>query len=487
MTLLVLTCFYLFSNLLIGFWASRRVHNAEDFVLAGRKLSLPVAATTIFATWFGSETILSSSAEFAQGGFIAVIKDPFGASLCLLLIGLFFARPLYRMKIVTLSDFFRIRFNRQTEVLSALLLSFSYISWIAAQMVAMGTILSVLANGAGFALSVPAAICIGASLVTAYTFIGGMWAVSMTDFVQSIVIVAGLLLLSIMLTFQLGGIMTLIGAQTKGFFNILPENNPEAIMSYAEAWILVGLGSIPNQDVFQRTMAARNEKTAVRAAFLSSFLYLSIAFLPLILGLCGKELLPELLLGSDEEKQMLLPSVVLAYSPIWLQLLFFGALMSAIMSTTSGAILAPASVVSENLVKQFWPAIGDKHLLKTLRISVLFIAIVSLWQALGGESIYSLAADSSAMSLVTLFFPLMMGLYWKKTSKIAAILSMLSGFLCWILYDYMWNEPPVIPSVFSASLLSFAVLFICSFIFPDKQLLIDVTAEDLMDNPKEQP
>lgn len=486
MTLLVLTCIYLISNLLIGFWASRRVQNVEDFVLAGRKLSLPVAATTIFATWFGSETILSSSAEFAKGGFIAVIKDPFGASLCLLLIGLFFARPLYRMKIVTLSDFFRIRFNRQAEILSALLLSFSYISWIAAQMVAMGTTLSVLANGAGLALSVSSAVCVGASLVTAYTFIGGMWAVSMTDFVQSIVIVVGLLLLSFMLTFQLGGMMTLIGAQAEGFFNILPENKPEAIMSYTEAWILVGLGSIPNQDVFQRTMAARNEKTAVSAAFISSFLYLSVAFLPLKLGLCGKELLPELLFGSDEEKQMLLPSVVLAYSPIWLQLLFFGALMSAIMSTTSGAILAPASVVSENLVKQFWPAIGDKQLLKTLRISVLFIAIVSLWQALGGESIYSLAADSSAMSLVTLFFPLMMGLYWKKTSKIATILSMLSGFLCWILYDFIWNEP-IVPSVFSASLLSFAVLFICSFIFPDKQLTMDVTAEDLMDNPKEQP
>ena len=111
MLLLIFTLTYLLFNVGIGFWASRRVHNSEDFVLAGRNLSLPVAATTIFATWFGSETIMSSSAEFAEGGFIAVIKDPFGAALCLFLIGLFFVRPLYRLNIITVSDYFRIRYT----------------------------------------------------------------------------------------------------------------------------------------------------------------------------------------------------------------------------------------------------------------------------------------------------------------------------------------------------------------------------------------
>ncbi len=113
MLLVFFIAFYLLLNLLIGFWASKRIQNSEDFILAGRSLSLPVAGTTIFATWFGSETIMSSSVEFAEGGILAVIKDPFGAALCLFLIGFFFAGPLYRMKIVTLSDFFKIMYNKK--------------------------------------------------------------------------------------------------------------------------------------------------------------------------------------------------------------------------------------------------------------------------------------------------------------------------------------------------------------------------------------
>jgi len=467
MILLTFTLSYLLINVFIGFWASRRVHNSEDFVLAGRSLNLSVAGTTIFATWFGSETIMSSSSEFAQGGFLAVIKDPFGAALCLLLVGIFFVRPLYRLQIITLSDYFRIRYNRQTELVSAALMSFSYLSWIAAQMVAMGTILSVLASNAGWEMGVAPGICIGAALVTLYTMVGGMWAVSMTDFVQSIVIIAGLLVLTIMLVGQAGGFVHLLSEQPQGFFSFVPKNDTASLISYGEAWILVGLGSIPSQDIFQRTMAARNEKTAVRAAYLAAFLYISIAMLPLIIGLCGKELFPELLQGNDEQKQMLLPSLVLAHSPIWVQILFFGALISAIMSTTSGAILAPASVVTENIIKPFYPKLKDGRMLLLLRLSVFFIAALSLWQALGGSSIYDLAADSSAMSLVTLFFPLVLGIYWPKASSIAAFFSMLAGFSLWMVYD--WIFPNALwPSVFPAALLSFLLMLLLSFVFPNK-------------------
>jgi SSS family transporter len=467
MLLLIATAAYLLFNLVLGFWASKKVHNSEDFVLAGRNLNLSMASTTIFATWFGSETIMSSSAEFAEGGFSAVIKDPFGASLCLLLIGLFFTGPLYRLKIITLSDYFRIRFNRQAEFLSAALMSFSYISWIAAQMVALGTILSVLAVAAGLNFGITAGILSGAVLVTLYTAVGGMWAVSLTDFLQSIVIIVGLLILTVILGIEMGGLGKVLSDKPEGFFSLLPQKG-SSIATYGEAWLLVGLGSIASQDVFQRTMAAKNEKTAVRAVFLSSFLYISVAMLPLILGLFGKEILPDLLSGSDEEKQMLLPSLVLAKSPVWLQILFFGALISAIMSTTSGAILAPASVFTENLIKPFFPNLKDKRLLLMLRFSVLLFSGLALWQALGGDSIYNLAADSSALTLVALFVPLTFGIYWKRTSGIAALASMISGFALWLAYDYIWPAAEW-PAIFPATLLSLLVIIIFSLIFPERQ------------------
>jgi SSS family solute:Na+ symporter len=466
MILLVATVAYLLLNLIIGFWASKRVHNSVDFVIAGRNLNLTMASTTIFATWFGSETIMSSSAEFAEGGLSAVIKDPFGASLCLLLIGLFYTAPLYRFNIITLSDYFRIRYNRQLEIISAALMAFSYISWIAAQMVALGTILSVLAIAADVNISVSSGIFIGAALVTIYTAVGGMWAVSLTDFLQTIVIISGLLALTIILGIELGGFGKILSDKPAGFFSLLPKNG-SSLISYGEAWLLVGLGSIASQDVFQRTMAAKNEKTAVRAVFLSSFMYVSIALLPLLLGLFGKEILPELLMGTDEEKQMLLPSLVLAKSPVWLQILFFGALISAIMSTTSGAILAPASLFTENLIKPFFPKMKDSGLLMMLRFSVLLFAGLALWQALGGDSIYNLAADSSSLTLVALFIPLTYGIYWKKTSSTAALLSMLSGFALWLIYDWIWPDA-LWPSIFPATLLSMFVIVLFSYIVPDK-------------------
>jgi Na+/proline symporter len=265
---------------------------------------------------------------------------------------------------------------------------------------------------------------------------------------------------------ELGGFGKILSDKPTGFFSLLPQNG-SSLISYCEAWFLVGLGSIASQDVFQRTMAAKNEKTAVRAVFLSSFMYVSIALLPLLLGLFGKELLPELLMGTDEEKQMLLPSLVLAKSPVWLQILFFGALISAIMSTTSGAILAPASLFTENLIKPFSPKMKDSGLLMMLRFSVLLFAGLALWQALGGDSIYNLAADSSSLTLVALFIPLTFGIYWKKTSSTAALLSMLSGFALWLIYDWIWPDA-LCPSIFPATLLSMFVIVLFSYIVPDK-------------------
>jgi Na+/proline symporter len=346
-------------------------------------------------------------------------------------------------------------------------MAFSYISWIAAQMVALGTILSVLAVAAGLEIGITAGILTGSILVTLYTAVGGMWAVSLTDFLQSIVIIVGLLLLTIILGIEMGGLGKVLSDKPEGFFSLLPQKG-SSLAAYGEAWLLVGLGSIASQDVFQRTMSAKNEKTAVRAVFLSSFLYLSVAMLPLLLGLFGKEMLPELLSGSDESKQMLLPSLVLAKSPVWLQILFFGALISAIMSTTSGAILAPASVFTENLIKPFFPKLKDSRLLLMLRFSVLFFSGLALWQALGGDSIYNLAADSSALTLVALFVPLTFGIYWKRTSGIAALASMISGFALWLAYDYIWSSAEW-PSIFPATLLSFATIVLFTYLFPDKK------------------
>lgn len=425
---------YLLVTILIGFWASRRVKTTRDFVIAGRGLPLALAATALFATWFGAETIMGSSSEFVEGGLLAVIKDPFGAALCLFLVGRFFARPLYQLNILTFNDFFKQRFSQRTEMLSAVFMIPSYFGWIAAQLVAMSVITHTLT---GVPLSVGIIAC--AAVVVLYTYIGGMWAVSVTDFIQSIMILLGLVVLSVTLYQQVGGIAPLVESQPEGFFRFVPKWEGSAIALYFSAWITVGLGSIPQQDIFQRVMSAKSEKAAVGASYLAGLLYLTIGCLPLFIGLCGRYLYPEI---NDGESQMTIPLIVLQHGSIALQILFFGALLSAILSTTSGAMLAPATIIGENIVKRYIKDLTDKGLLRIMRASIVAVAICSCAMALRENNIYHLAEVSSSLSLVSLFIPLAAGLYWRRSSERGAVLSIVLGMLVWGIASYMDTETP---------------------------------------------
>src|SRR5688500_1101228 len=173
----------------IGLWAARRVHNSKDYLVAGRSLPLYMSAATVFATWFGAETVLSVSATFAKDGLGGVIADPFGSSFCLLFVALFFARAFYRMDLLTIRDFYRKRYSRQVEVITSVAITASCLGWTSAQMTALGLVFSVLSGGA---ISLETGIYLGAGIVLFFTIWGGMWSVALTDLFQSVVILIGL-------------------------------------------------------------------------------------------------------------------------------------------------------------------------------------------------------------------------------------------------------------------------------------------------------
>jgi SSS family solute:Na+ symporter len=428
---------YLLLNLVIGLWASRRISSTTDFVLAGRRLPLFLAASVTFATWFGSETIMGAPAEFVEHGVLGIIEDPFGAALCLFLVGIFFARRFYKMNIITFCDFFRIRYGRNAELLSAVLIIPSYFSWIAAQLLAMGIVLKVL-----LAWPLTECILLSAGVVVLYTILGGMWSISITDFVQTILIIVGLLIVAGVLYVKVGGFSPLIKSVPDGFFRIHPHASFKSYVEYFAAWITIGLGSIPQQDVFQRVMSAKSATISVRATLLSSFMYLTVALLPLFIGLCGNYLYPK---GLGDDMQMIIPNMVLMHMGLPLQILFFGALVSAILSTTSSAIMAPATVLGENIIKFFRPDLSDKQLLRIIRIGIVVITAVCIFMASTRESIFDLVAESSAFSLVSLFVPLVLGLYWKSANALGSAISMIAGLVIWLLCVHFKTEyPPLI-------------------------------------------
>lgn len=428
-TLLFFIGLYLAGTIAVGWWASRRVQTTADYVIAGKRLPLFMAACALFATWFGSETVMGASSEFLDKGVLGIIEDPFGASLCLFLAGLLIARPLYNQNLLTFSDFFRKRFGQRAEIISALFMVPSYLGWIAAQLVALAIVLQTVS---GLDRQVGVVLC--AVIVLGYTYIGGMWSVSITDFVQTIAIVVGLVLLAADMLWQVGSIERLQAAAPSGFFRFFPEAKPIPVLQWVAAWMTLGLGSIPQQDVFQRVMAAESLKTSVRACYLSAGMYLTIAFLPLLIGYCGKILYPHLLEG---DAQMALPNMVLQHTGLPMQILFFGALLSAILSTASGAMLAPATVLGENLVKPILGQLDDRQLLRVMRGSLVAVTIMTAIMALMRNNIYELVGESSAISLVSLFVPLLAGLYWPRATGLGAVLSMLLGAAAWLLATWL--------------------------------------------------
>jgi SSS family transporter len=449
--LLTFIVIYLLITLLIGAFTSRFISTSDDYVLAGRKLPLVLATSALFATWFGSETILGASSEFVEHGLLGVIEDPFGAALCLFLVGLLVARPLYKLKILTFCDFYRDRFGKRTEILSSLCMVPSYFGWIAAQLVALGIIFNSVAG-----ISISAGIIIGALAVMIYTYIGGMWAISITDFLQSVIIIAGLIYLASDLFAEAGGLQQVVHNTPDDFFRFTPEPDLEASVEYFAAWITIGLGSVAQQDVFQRVMAAKSSGVAVRSSYLAGFLYLTVGFVPLMIGLAASQVYPEVLAGLDDT-QLMLPTVVLEHAGLGVQVLFFGALLSAIMSTTSGAILAPASILAENLIKPYLKDQSDRNLLRYLRFSVVLIAGASVIMASIQTNIYDLVAQSSALSLVSLFVPLMAGMYWKRSTELGAILSIIAGMMVWIFFEMSDTDIPSLLPGLLASIIGMVV------------------------------
>lgn len=438
--LLAFIIVYLLLTVLVGIRAARRVRSANDFMLAGRSLPLLLSTSALFATWFGSETIFGASSEFLEGGLLAVIEDPFGAALCLLLFGYFFARKLYAMNLTTLGDFFRVRFGKRSELMASVFMVPSYFGYAAGQLVALGLILNVVSG-----IPLWQGVVVSSLVVTIYTYVGGMWAISITDFVQSIVIVAGLLVLAIVLNEKAGGLNQVFGGVPPETFRILPEPSATNILTYLAAWSVLGLGSIPSQDVFQRAMSSGSGRVAERSCYYSGILYLTVAMLPLFITLCAKQLSQGQPTG---ETQLVLPAMVMAHTSMPVQILFFGALLSAIMSTTSSAILAPSAIVSENIVRPLLRGKPtDRELLLYTRMSILVISGASTVMACLKSNIYELVAGSSIMSLVSLFVPLAAGMYWKKATPAGALLSMIVGMGVWIAFEL---RPVSVPSLVPA-------------------------------------
>ncbi len=434
-TLIVFVVLYLLGTLGIGVWAGMRVKNTSDFAIAGRSLPLIMVVTTTFATWFGAETVMGLPAKFVQGGLNAVVEDPFGAGLCLVLVGAFFAARLYQKNLLTIGDFYRQRFGKGVEIFCSLAIILSYLGWVAAQVTALGLVFNILTDGA---MSPQTGMIVGLLAVLVYVVIGGFLAVAWTDFIQMIVLVIGLAVIAIFAADLAGGPAKVLDlARTRDLGRFLPEPSFTQLAMFIGSGLTMMLGSIPQQDVFQRVMSAKDSKTAQRGAMIGGFSYIAFAFVPMFIVLAAVGVMGDKALElAQNDYQRVLPSFVMGHMPLVMQILFFGALLSAIKSTSSATLLAPTTSFVENILKQIRPGMSDKQQLVAMRVTLVIFAFAVLAYAIAlqGTPIYDLVSAAYQVTLVAAFVPLVFGLYWSRATTQGAVFSIGAGVAVWVAF-----------------------------------------------------
>src|SRR3954467_3826072 len=427
---------YLLVTIAIGLWAATRVHDSKDYVVAGRSLPLYMNTATVFATWFGAESVLSVSVEFSKSGLGGIIADPFGSSMCLVIVALFFARAFYRMDLLTIGDFYRKRYGPTMELGTSVVIAISYLGWTAAQLTALGLVLSTLTDGA---ISLSTGIIISGIFVLAYTIWGGMWSVAMTDLFQSVMILVGLALVAWVVGDMAGGPgKVLSAASDAGKFEFWPKGGTKEWLAFVTAFLTLAIGSVPQQDIFQRVTSAKDEKTAVWGSALGGVLYFCFVFVPIYIVLAALMLEPALgtLLSSEDAREMqrILPAFILEHTPLWIKVLFFGALLSAILSTASGAIIAPTSLCTENIIRPRFPHMSDRQFLLSLRLVLVSFTLAALVFALNSkQTMYDMVQNAYTGTLVAALVPLAAGIFWKRANNTGAILSSLFGLVSWVI------------------------------------------------------
>ena len=431
--LLTLVIFYLLITIAIGLWAAKRVKTTADFAIAGRRLPLVVIVTTTFATWFGSETVLGIPAKFVETGLNGVVEDPFGAGTCLILVGIFFAAKLYRMSLLTISDYYRERYGRLVEVVCSLIIILSYLGWVSAQVTALGLVFNLLSGGA---ISIPMGMVLGTASILAYTLFGGMWSVAVTDFLQMIILVLGLAVIAWFAAGLAGGADKVIAlASSRDMFRFLPEPSFHDIAFFIAAAMTMMFGSIPQQDVFQRVMSAKDESAATKGPVIGGLCYILFAFVPMFIVTSALIIMPDTSAALiKDDPQRVIPTLVMKRMPFVMQVIFFGALLSALKSTASATLLAPSVTFVENIWRQWHPRGSDRQELLAMRVSVLVfsVCVCSYAIALEGTSIYDMVSGAYQVTLVGAFVPLVFGLYWRRATTQGAVFAIVLGISGWL-------------------------------------------------------
>jgi SSS family solute:Na+ symporter len=425
----VIFILYLVGLVVIGLLTARLITTTEEYYVAGRRLRLWLAFSTIAATWIGGGITIGVAGKAYAGKGIGLWGTTIGFGTTLILIGLFYAGPLHRLRLYTLADYFTVRFGKAwVGGLSAIIMLVAYVFAVTAQIVAGSKLLHVV-----FGWSDTAAVLVSGGIVVLYTLLGGLWAVSLTDFVQLSITFVGVLL-ALGYALAKAGVSTVI-ATAGGELGLLDPRILLAIDFWALVLVL-SLGDIPAPDLMQRIFASRDESTAKKSSLLAGLSYYTVGVLSMLVGAAAYILFPGL-----DDPELAYPMLIKGVLPAGVAGIVLAGLMAAVMSNADSMLLAPATVAAKNIIKDIVkPDMSDRSLLVVSRATVLAIGLAAIAAALArAEVLYWLILAFDVL-FAALFVPLTLGLWWKRYNRAGAAASIILGALSRIILEYLLNK-----------------------------------------------
>jgi Na+/proline symporter len=413
----------------VGFFASKKTDTMEDFIVAGRKLPFFLAVPTIVATMFGAGSCMGVSGCVYSNGLAGVVADPLAVSLTLFLAGFFFVRRFRKMRFLTIADILESSYGKRVGVFSSLLMMPFYVGTLAAQFVAIGHVTHMLTG-----LDFYTGMIVGAFIIAFYTSVGGMWAVTLTDFLQLILLVFGLL---VIIPYSVGLVeqKALFSQVGSDLVALAPtEVRGRGWLTFFGEWLLTGFGAIVGQDLMQRALACHSPRVAKWSTVTAGILYLILGAIPILIGYAGRTLLPEL--GAPET--LLLTLAESSLSPLLFTVVVVG-LLSAIMSTADSYLLAAGSILVRNIVLPLRSHTTEKQALCFMRFSGVGLALFALVAGQMVPRIFDLMVHSTVFLFVAIFVPVTGALFLPRVSERVAWGSMICGIASWSFYLVLYS------------------------------------------------
>ncbi|MCG7337623.1 sodium:solute symporter [Sporosarcina sp. ACRSM] len=398
----------------VGIIGSRRAKTAEDYILAGRNLGFFMYFGCLTAVILGGASTIGSAQlgyKYGLSGMWLVFMLGFG----IMLLGLFLIKRITNFKVMTISEFLGKRFNAQTQLISALVASIYAMMVTVTQVIGMGTILNVLI---GWNLTI--SMLVGGGVVLFYTILGGMWSVTMTDIVQFLVMTIGIFVFMLPMSISSAGGWSQLSLQLPNTYFSLSGIGSTQIFHY---FLLFGLGMVVAQDIWQRVFTAKTIKIARTGTVFAGIYSLLYGLAISVIGMCAFIVLPNL-----QDTQNAFASMATETLPVGILGFVLAGVISALMSTASGTLLASSTLITNDILKTyFFKNIKDKQFLILSRTVTSIIGIATIVFALWIQNVLVALDVAYAVLSGAVFVPVILGFFWKKATAKAAFYSIIAS------------------------------------------------------------